>query len=113
MRSTCTLRAALALVIAASASLAAPASSQSHSPSGTTSTTSSTKTFSNAAPASTPTVPFAKNDPNYPLWGPDSTIQPEPIRGQLGAKLLGPGNVAVELQNPDLLAPPSTDQGTV
>jgi hypothetical protein len=96
----------LALLLAASTVLAAPASSVSPS-------SSVTATLSAAAPVSSPTVPFAKEDPNYPLWGPDSTIQPEPIRGQLGAKLLGPENVPMELENPDLLAPPTTDQGTL
>ncbi|KAL4067020.1 RmlC-like cupin domain-containing protein [Scleroderma yunnanense] len=66
-----------------------------------------------SAPAATPTVPYASDDPNYPLWGPESNITPEPIRGELGATILGPQNVPVELQNPDLLAPPTTDNGHV
>ena len=38
---------------------------------------------------------------------------PQPIRGNLGASILGPRNVPVERENPDLLASPSTDSGTI
>ncbi|MDX6471479.1 MAG: oxalate decarboxylase, partial [Gaiellaceae bacterium] len=34
---------------------------------------------------------------------------PQPIRGSDGAPILGPRNEPLEQQNPDLLAPPSTD----
>lgn len=37
----------------------------------------------------------------------------EPIRGTWGASILGPRNIPVERENPDLLAPPETDAGTV
>ena len=37
----------------------------------------------------------------------------EPIRGTWGAPILGPRNIAVERENPDLLASPETDSGTV
>jgi oxalate decarboxylase len=37
----------------------------------------------------------------------------QPIRGKEGATILGPRNRPVELQNPDLLVPPSTDAGTI
>ena len=52
-------------------------------------------------------------DPNDPLWTPDSNIIPQPIRGAEGATIVGPQNVPVELQNPDILAPPTTDHGQV
>ena len=42
-----------------------------------------------------------------------SNGDPQPIRGVAGATILGPRNVPVELQNPDLLAPPTTDSGTI
>ena len=38
---------------------------------------------------------------------------PQPIRGELGAAIMGPRNVPLERENPDLLAPPDTDSGTI
>jgi oxalate decarboxylase len=38
---------------------------------------------------------------------------PEPVRGDDGATILGPHNIAIERQNPDLLVPPRSDHGTV
>jgi oxalate decarboxylase len=38
---------------------------------------------------------------------------PEPIRGNLGASIIGPRNVPIERANRDQLAPPRTDSGTV
>ncbi len=38
---------------------------------------------------------------------------PEPIRGDEGAPILGPRNVPLELQNPDMLVSPRTDAGTI
>ena len=52
-------------------------------------------------------------DPNDPLWTPGSNIIPQPIRGTKGATIVGPENIDVELQNPDLFAPPTTDSGKV
>jgi len=40
-------------------------------------------------------------------------IEAEPIRGDRGASILGPRNVPIERENPDLLASPDTDAGTV
>ena len=82
--------------------------------------------FSMAAPAgsltrtstsarSSPTVPYASNNPNFPLWSPqaDAKIVPAPIRGPLGGKILGPQNIPLQMENPDALAAPSTDAGNV
>jgi oxalate decarboxylase len=44
---------------------------------------------------------------------PVPTQLPEPIRGQLGATIMGPRNVPLERENPDLLASPPTDDGTI
>ncbi|KAI5996246.1 putative oxalate decarboxylase/oxidase [Pisolithus albus] len=67
-----------------------------------------------SAPAPSPTVPYASNDPNYPRWNPRSNdTVPEPSRGGLGATILGPQNRLLDLQNPDALAPPTTDNGDV
>ena len=40
-------------------------------------------------------------------------IELEPIRGDRGASILGPRNEPIERENPDLLASPDTDAGTV
>lgn len=67
-----------------------------------------------SAPAANPTFPYAQEIPNHVLWSPSADIDPQPVRGGLGASpVLGPQNVPVDLQNPDLLAPPSTDAGSV
>jgi oxalate decarboxylase len=42
-----------------------------------------------------------------------ATQGPQPIRGDRGASILGPRNVALERENPDLLASPYTDSGTI
>jgi oxalate decarboxylase len=38
---------------------------------------------------------------------------PQPIRGDEGAPIVGPRNVPLERENPDQLAPPRTDSGTI
>ncbi len=43
----------------------------------------------------------------------ESGAWPQPIRGALGASILGPRNVSLERENPDLLASPPTDSGTI
>ncbi|KAG6861621.1 hypothetical protein C0995_014060 [Termitomyces sp. Mi166 len=54
------------------------------------------------------TVPFISLDPNEPLTG-----NLQPVRGPLGAPLLGPTDTEVVQQNPDVLAPPTTDHGSI
>jgi oxalate decarboxylase len=44
---------------------------------------------------------------------PTQTDVPQPVRDGLGATVMGPRNVAVERQNPNLLASPDTDAGTI
>ena len=66
-----------------------------------------------AAASPSPTVPFASPNPNGILWTEDSDVVPSAVRGSLGASVLGPQNVPLDLQNADFLAPPSTDSGTV
>ena len=72
---------------------------------------SPTTTIAEASPS--PTVPYASDDPNYWLWNETIPGDPEPVRGKLGASILGPQNVPLDRQNPDLLAPPTTDNGNV
>src|SRR5919107_2547905 len=43
---------------------------------------------------------------------PDNGV-PQPIRGEEGATILGPHNVPLERENPNLLVSPRTDAGTV
>ncbi|KAF9264373.1 oxalate decarboxylase [Marasmius fiardii PR-910] len=67
-----------------------------------------------ASAAPSPTVSFASTNPNFALWGPESPPSaPQPVRGSLGASIQGPTNVFMELENADLLAPPTTDSGSV
>ena len=40
-------------------------------------------------------------------------VLPQPIRGDRGASILGPRNEPIERENPDLLASPETDAGTI
>jgi oxalate decarboxylase len=42
-----------------------------------------------------------------------TTHDPQPIRGRLGATILGPRNVPLERENPNLLSSPDTDSGTL
>src|SRR5215204_3798572 len=47
----------------------------------------------------------------HPGAGSDDGV-PQPVRGDLGASILGPTNVPLQRENPDLLASPDTDAGT-
>ena len=57
-------------------------------------------------------VPISLN-PNEPLWNASVVDTPQAIRGSVGATIIGPTNAEIVKQNPDLLAPPTTDAGTV
>ena len=74
---------------------------------------SETPTSTASAEDPTPTVAFASDDPNGIAWVEGSDSDPEPIRGSLGASVLGPQNVPIDQQNADMLAPPTTDNGDV
>jgi oxalate decarboxylase len=45
--------------------------------------------------------------------GADGDGLPQPIQGNLGATIMGPHNVPLERENPDLLTSPQTDHGTI
>ncbi|VDC03051.1 unnamed protein product [Peniophora sp. CBMAI 1063] len=68
-----------------------------------------------AAPPEWETVTPASSDPNLPIFPVDDTsvADPEPTRNGLGSNILGPNNIPLAQQNPDLLAPPTTDHGDV
>ena len=57
-------------------------------------------------------VPISLN-PNEPLWNTSVVDTPQGIRGSLGATVIGPTDADIVKQNPDLLAPPTTDAGSV
>ena len=52
-------------------------------------------------------------NPNEALWNASVVDTPQAIRGSLGATVIGPTDLAIVKQNPDLLASPTTDAGTV
>ncbi|KIJ06555.1 hypothetical protein PAXINDRAFT_103315 [Paxillus involutus ATCC 200175] len=74
---------------------------------------SATPSSTSAAASASPTVPYASDDPNDVLWLPNSDIIPEAERGTLGATVIGPQNIQIDLMNADSLAPPTTDNGDV
>ncbi|KAG6830601.1 hypothetical protein H0H92_015882 [Tricholoma furcatifolium] len=49
--------------------------------------------------------------PDAQRWNHLSSIDPQPVRGKLGATIIGPQNADISGQNEDLLAPPTTDHG--
>jgi hypothetical protein len=59
------------------------------------------------------TVPLASDDPNYLAYPPGTSGPAQPIRGDLGAAIIGPQNTPIQQQNPDIIASPSTDSGNV
>ena len=72
---------------------------------------SDTSTSTLLEPSAT-VVPISLN-PNEPLWNASVVDTPQAIRGSLGATVIGPTNPEIVKQNPDLLAPPTTDAGSV
>ncbi|TCD61848.1 hypothetical protein EIP91_007838 [Steccherinum ochraceum] len=94
---------------------AVPTSSASATPSSDARSRSSSNAPSStaSAPEASETVPYASDDPNYILWGSDYNGVPQAVRGSYGASVLGPQDVALVKQNADLLAPPTTDSGSV
>jgi hypothetical protein len=59
------------------------------------------------------TVAPASDDPNYQAYPPGTSGPAEPVRGDLGANIIGAQNIPIQQQNPDVLAPPTTDNGDV
>lgn len=57
------------------------------------------------------TTTHASDDPNGVLWNLTTTSDPQPIRGTLGASIMAQQNIPLQQMNPDLLAPPTTDNG--
>ena len=59
------------------------------------------------------TVAPASDDPNYQAYPPGTSGPAQPIRGGLGANIIGQQNTPIQQQNPDVVASPSTDNGDV
>ncbi|KAH9925472.1 oxalate decarboxylase [Amylocystis lapponica] len=59
------------------------------------------------------TVALASDNPNYVEWNATDAAEPVPIRGPLGATIMAQTNTPMEVQNADLLAPPTTDNGLI
>ncbi|THU84527.1 oxalate decarboxylase [Dendrothele bispora CBS 962.96] len=104
----------LCTLLLAKSAISAPAVSSSPLSSSAASTIVQKASSTISGIDATVTVPFISTDPNEELWGPESDPSvPVPQRGKLGAPIIGPTNPELELQNADLLAPPTTDHGTV
>ena len=113
-------------LLVASAALAAPASGSDDPATSASSLAVSsvvTSALSSAVPASSgsavssaapesETVAPASDDPNFQVYPQGTNETPEAINGQLGASVIVPDNTALDQQNPDFLAPPSTDHGS-
>ncbi|KAI0316453.1 oxalate decarboxylase [Amylostereum chailletii] len=98
----------------ADSSLVATAAALSSVTSSAASPASEAPSVTASAPSEVQTVTPASTDPNAPIFlVNDTAVDPQPIRGSLGATILGPENVPLEFQNPDFLAPPTTDTGDV
>ncbi|KXN82984.1 Oxalate decarboxylase OxdC [Leucoagaricus sp. SymC.cos] len=98
-------------LLLASLSAAAPAASSGAVSSAVS--TASSRTGTGAAPPASQTDPGISLDPNFPLWNESTTQEPEAIRGSLGTTVIGPVNDPIDKQNPDFLAPPATDHGSL
>jgi len=65
------------------------------------------------APPEFQTVAPASDALNNPGWSQDTDETVEAINGQLGATVIAPDDTELDQQNPDSLAPPSTDSGLI
>ena len=108
----------LCCALAASVALAAPASSSSESLVSSPAASSSSAVSSvpasavSSAPSEAQTVAPASDDPNNQVYPQGTDETPEAINGDLGASIIFPDNTELDQQNPDFLAPPSTDHGS-
>ena len=66
-----------------------------------------------SAPPEFETVAPASDALNNPGWSQDTDEIVEAINGQLGATVIAPDNTELDQQNPDSLAPPTTDSGSM
>ena len=65
-------------------------------------------------PPPVPAVPYASDNPNFQTYPQNAAISdPQPVRGPLGAPIMSTPNIPLELENPSLLSPPTTDHGNM
>ena len=103
-----------AAVASAAASASPAALSHASSASASAKSISSVASSATSFPAASATVAPINLALNEVLWNSsDSGPDPQPIRGTLGGTILGPTDVFIAKENADLLAPPTTDHGTV
>ncbi|KAF8745713.1 Oxalate Decarboxylase, partial [Rhizoctonia solani] len=115
------MRMSLALALALSTGvLGAPALAADTKPLATKDSSTTIFLSKSAGPSPTtnslypsPTVPYTLEDLNKSYLDKFQNKLPEPICGLRGANVLGPQNVELNCQNPDILAPPTTDSGLV
>ncbi|EPS95953.1 hypothetical protein FOMPIDRAFT_92334 [Fomitopsis schrenkii] len=105
------LASVLCAIALTSAALAAPAGSAAVS-AGAVSASIIASSVLSAEPEQETTA-HASDDPNGVLWNLTTTEDPQPIRGTLGAPIMAQQNVPLQQMNPDLLAPPTTDNGDI
>ncbi|KAJ7735617.1 oxalate decarboxylase [Mycena maculata] len=110
--SSCLFTLHLAALVASVPALSSVSSAASAHAVSAVSSVAPVASSTSSAAEPTATVPFASTNPNLPLWGLDSG-DPEPVRGSLGAPILGPDNIPMDHENPDLFAPPTSDAGSV
>ncbi|KJA14599.1 hypothetical protein HYPSUDRAFT_150167 [Hypholoma sublateritium FD-334 SS-4] len=99
----------IAALCLSSTAFAAPAAAVA---SGAASVNATTPTQTTSAVHATATVPFISTELNEVLWNSsDPDPNPQAVRGSIGASIIGPTDNFITLENPDLLAPPTTDNG--
>ncbi|KAI4520692.1 Bicupin, oxalate decarboxylase/oxidase [Schizophyllum commune Loenen D] len=108
--------ASVSLVGGPAASLSALSSAFAAAPSASIASSSAAPSGSadSVTPVSATVAPVA-TAANGVAWDPlgASTDEAQPVRGGIGAPFAGPSNELLDHQNPDFLAPPSTDFGNV
>lgn len=68
---------------------------------------------SSTTPDPSTTGGVTSDAPNSPAWDESFQGTPQPVDGALGAPVLGPHNLPLELEAPDFVLPPTTDHGSV
>lgn len=66
-----------------------------------------------SAAAASETVLLASDLHNGIMWNTTTDTDPQPMRGELGGTILAQQNVPLQQQNPDILAPPTTDHNSM